>query len=64
MTDEEMPTLLDISATRPNAYRYLQLKHRLAGKNVVLVMTGGNLSFEHLRRLLAQPRQHAAEASG
>ena len=30
-----------------------KLKHRLAGKNVVLVMSGGNLSMEQLRRLLA-----------
>jgi threonine dehydratase len=34
----------------------LKLKDRLAGKNVVLVMTGGNLSFGRLRRLLARPR--------
>lgn len=32
----------------------LQLKQRLAGKNVVLVMSGGNLSMEQLRRLLAK----------
>ena len=33
----------------------LKLRHRLAGKNVVLVMTGGNLSIDRLRKLLAQP---------
>jgi threonine dehydratase len=33
----------------------LKLKDRLAGKNVVLVMTGGNLSMDRLRKLLAQP---------
>lgn len=37
----------------------LGMKSRLAGKNVVLVMTGGNLSFAHLRSLLAQPRKQA-----
>jgi threonine dehydratase len=35
----------------------LKLGKRLAGKNVVLVMTGGNLSFDHLRKLLAAPRK-------
>lgn len=35
----------------------LKLKHRLAGKNVVLVMSGGNLSMEQLRRLLAPQAQ-------
>jgi len=34
----------------------LKLKDKLAGKNVVLVMTGGNLSFERLRTMLAQSR--------
>jgi threonine dehydratase len=38
----------------------LQLKDRLAGKNVVLVMTGGNLSIDRLRKLLAQPGSAAA----
>ena len=38
----------------------LKLKHRLAGKNVVLVMTGGNLSFERLRKLLAQSSNSGA----
>ncbi len=38
-----------------------KLKHRLAGKNVVLVMSGGNLSMEQLRRLLA-PQAQAAGA--
>ncbi len=33
----------------------IKLKHRLAGKNVVLVMSGGNLSLDQLRRLLARP---------
>ena len=42
----------------------LKLKHRLAGKNVVLVMTGGNLSMDRLRKLLAQPGKHGDRASG
>lgn len=42
----------------------LNIKDRLAGKNVVLVMTGGNLSFEHLRKLLAQPRLHVRSVPG
>ena len=33
----------------------IRLKQRLAGKNVVLVMSGGNLSIDQLRRLLARP---------
>lgn len=33
----------------------IKLKQRLAGKNVVLVMSGGNLSLDQLRRLLARP---------
>lgn len=33
----------------------LKLKPRLTAKNVVLVMSGGNLSAEQLRRILAQP---------
>lgn len=33
----------------------LMLKPRLAGKNLVLVMSGGNLSVEQLRRVLARP---------
>jgi threonine dehydratase len=33
----------------------VKLKPRLANKNVVLVMSGGNLSMEQLRRLLARP---------
>ncbi len=32
----------------------VKLKQRLAGKNVVLVMSGGNLSIDQLRRLLAR----------
>ena len=32
----------------------IKLKHRLAGKNVVLVMSGGNLSVDQLRRLLGR----------
>jgi len=38
----------------------LKLKGRLAGKNVVLVMTGGNISIDRLRKVLAQPRARAA----
>jgi threonine dehydratase len=34
----------------------LKLKPRLAAKNVVLVMSGGNLSADQLRRVLAAPR--------
>ena len=37
----------------------LKLGDRLAGKNVVLVMTGGNLSLSRLRHLLAQPGKAA-----
>ena len=33
----------------------IQLKPRLAGKNVVVVLSGGNLSVDQLRRLLARP---------
>ena len=33
----------------------LKLRARLAGKNVVLVLSGGNLSLEQLRRVLAHP---------
>jgi threonine dehydratase len=40
----------------------LNMKRRLAGKNVVLVMTGGNLSFERLRMLLAQSRKQGVPA--
>ena len=32
----------------------LKIRERLAGKKVVLVMSGGNLALEHLRRILAQ----------
>jgi len=32
----------------------IQLKHRLSSKNVVLVMSGGNLSVDQLRRVLAR----------
>jgi len=42
----------------------LKLKDRLAGKNVVLMMTGGNLSIDRLRKLLAQPGKHSGHASG
>ena len=42
----------------------LKLRDRLAGRNVVLVMTGGNLSIDRLRKLLARPAQHAACATG
>lgn len=41
----------------------LKLKGRLAGKNVVLVMSGGNLSIDRLRKLLAQ-RGSAVAAAG
>jgi threonine dehydratase len=40
----------------------LDLKDRLAGKNVVLVMTGGNLSIDRLRTLIAQSVTAAPEA--
>ncbi len=33
----------------------IKLKRRLSGKNVVLVMSGGNFSLDQLRRLLARP---------
>lgn len=33
----------------------IMLRPRLAGKNVVLVLSGGNLSADQLRRLLARP---------
>jgi threonine dehydratase len=33
----------------------IKIRHRLAKKNVVLVMSGGNLSLDQLRRLLARP---------
>jgi threonine dehydratase len=42
----------------------LKIKDRLAGRNVVLVMTGGNLSFERLRKLLAQPRNTGSQVRG
>src|ERR1035437_393698 len=42
----------------------LKLKDRLAGKNVVLVMTGGNLSIDSLRKLLAQSGKHSGHPSG
>jgi threonine dehydratase len=32
----------------------IKLRHRLAGKNVVLVLSGGNLSLDQLRRLFAR----------
>ena len=38
----------------------LALKPRLSGKNVVLVMSGGNFSLEQLRTLLARPGFTAA----
>jgi threonine dehydratase len=40
----------------------IKLKHRLAAKNVVLVMSGGNLSVEQLRRILA--RQESLARTG
>jgi threonine dehydratase len=42
----------------------LKLRNRLAGKRVVLVMTGGNLSFDHLRRLLARSEKHRGGKAG
>ena len=42
----------------------LKLKDRLAGKNVVLVMTGGNLSIDRLRKLLARSGKHSGHPSG
>ena len=33
----------------------VKLKHRLAAKNVVLVMSGGNLFVDQLRRVVARP---------
>ena len=42
----------------------LKFKDRVAGKNVVLVMTGGNLSIDRLRKLLARPGTHGVHASG
>ena len=42
----------------------LKLKDRLAGKNVVLVMSGGNLSIDRLRKLLARPGKHSGHPSG
>lgn len=41
----------------------LKLRHRLAGKNVALVMTGGNLSIDRLRKLLAQPESAVAASA-
>jgi threonine dehydratase len=38
----------------------IKLRHRLAGKNVVLVLSGGNLSLDQLRRLFASPGPHPA----
>ena len=38
----------------------LKLRKMLAGKNVVLVMTGGNLSIERLKAFLARPASAAA----
>ncbi len=42
----------------------IKLKHRLAAKNVVLVMSGGNLSVEQLRRILAQSKLPGDSGSG
>jgi len=42
----------------------VELKHRLEGKNVVLVMSGGNLSVDQLRRLLARPGSPGATGAG
>ena len=40
----------------------IKLRDRLAGKNVVLVMSGGNLSVDQLRRILLRPG--SAEGAG
>lgn len=37
----------------------IMLKQRLAGRNVALVLSGGNLSMEQLRRLFQRPRPPA-----
>ncbi len=37
----------------------LRLRHRLAGKNVVLVMSGGNFSVAQLHRLFARSGEPA-----
>jgi threonine dehydratase len=42
----------------------VELKHRLACKNVVLVMSGGNLSVDQLRRLLARSGSPGATGTG
>ena len=42
----------------------IKLKHRLAGKNVVLVLSGGNLSVDQLRRLLARSRLPGSAGTG
>jgi threonine dehydratase len=42
----------------------VKLKRRLAAKNVVLVMSGGNLSVEQLRRLLARSRPPGSAGTG
>ncbi|HUX23524.1 MAG TPA: hypothetical protein VMV87_02805, partial [Burkholderiales bacterium] len=34
----------------------IKLRRSLAGKNVVLVLSGGNLSLDQLRRLFASPK--------
>jgi threonine dehydratase len=42
----------------------IMLRHGLVGKNVVLVMSGGNLSLDQLRRILARSRVQQGGASG
>jgi len=42
----------------------VKLKDRLSNRNVVLVMSGGNLSVDQLRRLLARPHLPAGSGSG
>ena len=42
----------------------IKLKHRLAAKNLVLVMSGGNLSVDQLRRLLARSRPPGSAETG
>jgi threonine dehydratase len=42
----------------------VKLRHRLAKKNVVLVMSGGNFSADQLRRLLTRPSLPGSAANG
>ncbi|MBK5104967.1 MAG: pyridoxal-phosphate dependent enzyme, partial [Burkholderiales bacterium] len=56
---EHTHNLAEDAAAAPLAAA-LKLRKRLAGKNVVLVMTGGNLSIERLKAFLARPASAAA----